>query len=175
MPRKRTKQEALDRLKTVDVVPDVSDFNSPRLKALADQLEMIQGAAKVGAAGLIMLDPLNRLADETIVVPVPMIAIPAHEAYRLSSNPSMQIYIRAGETIVPTGGNVQDVQEVVQSLETPSKAPQRPRKPSRYSKAYKKAFAALKPRYTLKSGKWKKDGFKRCVKAAHAQTKKELK
>ncbi len=173
MPRKRTKKEALDRLKTVDLVPDVDVNASPRLRALHEQLEALQGAAKVGAAGLIMLDPLNRLADETIVVPVPMIAIPAHEAYRLNSNPTMQIYIRAGETIVPTGGNVQDVQEVVESLETPSKAPQKPRKPSRYSKAYKKAFIALRPKYTLKSGKWKKDGFKRCVKATHAKLKKE--
>ena len=67
MPRKRTKEEALERLFDV---PDVPLGGKPGL---------INRAARIGAAGLILLDPLNRLADEVTVVPYDMIAIPAHE------------------------------------------------------------------------------------------------
>ena len=179
MPRKRTKKEALDRLKTVDLVPDVNVNASPRVRALHEQLEFIQGAAKVGAAGLIMLDPLNRLADERIVLPLDMVCIPAYQAYMIQGSPSMQIYARAGETILPTGGNVKDVQEALESnrsldsaVENISSNLDKPRAVSAYSKRYQKAFKALRPKYTLKSGKWAKNGFKRCVRAAHAQAKK---
>lgn len=66
------------------------------------------GAAGGGIAGWY-------LADATTVVPVDMIAIPAYQAYMLQGSPAFQIFIRAGETIVATGGNVEDVQEVVQT------------------------------------------------------------
>ncbi len=172
MPRKRTKKEALERLSTVDLIPDVDVNASPRLRAVHEQLSLIQGAAKFGAAGLIMLDPLNRLADERIVLPLDMVAIPAYQAFMIQGSPSMQIYIRAGETIIPTGGNVKDVQEALDEVTTPSSPPpSRRRKPTAYSKAYSRAFKALRPKYTLKNGKWAKNGFKRCVKAAHAQVK----
>jgi hypothetical protein len=129
----------------------------------------INKASRLLAGGLIMLDPLNRLADDVIVIPMPMIAIPAHEAYRLSSDPTMQIYIRAGETIMPTGGNVQDVavgqaqaEEIVETVEPPKK-----KKVSKYQRAYKRAFKQIAPKYKLKNGKWKKGGFKQAVKQAH--------
>jgi len=178
--RKRTKKEALDRISSVDLVPDVSDINSPRLKALADQLETLQGMAKFGAAGLVMLDPLNRLADDRIVIPIDMVAIPAYELGMVYQGiaPSMKIYIRAGETILPTGGNVRDVQEVVQENATQLKSAdsvKAPRKPNKRAKMYGKAFSSLAPKYKLKNGKWKKDGFRRCVKAAHAHVRKEMK
>lgn len=54
------------------------------------------------------------IGDATTVFPLDMIAIPAYQAYLLSGTPAMQVYIRAGETLVPTGGNVEDVQEVLQ-------------------------------------------------------------
>ena len=41
------------------------------------------------------------------------------------------------------------------------------RKNSAYQRKYKAAFKRISPRYKLKSGKWKKDGFKRAVKEAH--------
>lgn len=155
--RKRTKEEALERLMGLPDVP------------VKGKLGAISKGARLGAAALIMLDPFNRLADETIVVPMPMIAIPAHEAYRLSSDPSMQIYIRAGETIVPTGGNVADVAEgeaqaeaIVEEVALPKK-----RRATKYQRAYKRAFKEIAPKYKLKNGKWKKGGFKAAVKAAH--------
>jgi len=134
-------------------------------KGIKGRPRAILDAATVGAAGLIMLDPLNRLADEVTVVPYDMIAIPAHEYFRLSSDPTFQIYIRGGETIMPTGGNVEDVQQVVEEMAVEA-TPVRKKRKTAYQRAYKKAFDSLAPDYKLKSGNWKKNGFKACVKAA---------
>lgn len=41
------------------------------------------------------------------------------------------------------------------------------RKASASSKKYGRAFKRLAPKYKKKNGSWKKDGFKRCVRAAH--------
>jgi len=57
------------------------------------------------------------LADEGTVMPVDMICIPAYEAYMIQGTPAFTIFARAGETIVPTGGNVADVQQVVATNE----------------------------------------------------------
>ncbi len=163
MPRKRTKEEALERLMDV---PDV-----PGLKGKAAAVNRF---ARLGAAGLIMLDPLNRLADDFITIPIPMIAIPAHESHLLSGSPSMQIYIRAGETIVPTGGNVQDFEQGVaetQALEAVEETPKPRKKTTAYQRKYKKAFAKVKPKHMKKDGTWKKGGFKAAVKAAHRMCK----
>lgn len=135
-------------------------------KGLKGRPKQIIDAATLGAAALIAIDPLNRLADEVTVVPYDMIAIPAHEYFRLSSDPTFQIYIRGGETIMPTGGNVEDVQEVVETM-VEEDTPVRKKRKTAYQRAYKKAFDKLAPNYKLKNGQWKKDGFKRCVKAAH--------
>ena len=159
MPRKRTKAEALERLMDV---PDV-----PGLKGKPG---LINKAARIGAAGLIMLDPFNRLADEVIVVPYDMIAIPAHEYFRLNSDPTFQIYIRGGETIMPTGGNVEDVQQVVETMAV-EETPKPRKKTTAYQRKYKKAFATVKPKHMAKNGKWKKGGFKAAVKAAHRMCK----
>lgn len=170
MGRKRTKAEAIDRLLDTEIggIP------------LKGKPKMVRDAALLGAAGLIMFDPFNRLADDRIVLPLDMVCIPAYQAYMIEGTPSMQIYVRAGETIIPTGGNVRDVQEVLESdvalLAGDATAFDAPavggRKPSAYQKRYKKHFKALESKYRLKSGKWKKDGFKRCVKAAHAAARK---
>ena len=45
------------------------------------------------------------------------------------------------------------------------------RKASAYSKKYGRAFKRLAPKYKKKNGSWKKDGFKRCQKAAHRAVK----
>lgn len=159
MPRKRTKEEALERL-----------FDVPDVPGLKGKAGAINRAARIGAAGLIMLDPLNRLADEVTVVPYDMIAIPAHEYFRLNSDPTFQIYIRGGETIMPTGGNVRDVQEVVETVAV-EETPKPRKKTTAYQRKYKKAFAQVKPKHMAKNGKWKKGGFKAAVKAAHRMCK----
>lgn len=163
MARKRTKEEALERLADLPSIP---------LKGKAGTVNRL---ARLGAAGLIMLDPFNRLADEFITIPIPMIAIPAHESHLLNGSPSMQIYIRAGETIVPTGGNVQDFEQGVAetaALEAVSVAPTpKKKKITAYQRKYKQAFAKVKPKHMKANGTWKKGGFKAAVKAAHRMCK----
>jgi hypothetical protein len=168
LPRKRTKAEAIERLvEARAAVP----------KGLPKRAKLVTDAATLGAAGLIMLDPLNRLADERIVLPLDMVCIPAYQAYMIQGSPSLQIYVRAGETIIPTGGNVRDVEEALDGYQGrgAQTVPERleeikktmKRKPTAYQKKYKAAFKQIAPKYKLKNGKWKKGGFKAAVRAAH--------
>jgi len=106
------------------------------------------------------------IGDARYVFPVDMVAIPAFQAYMIQGNPHFQVYMRAGESLVPTGGNVEDVQEVMDS--EPVSVAQKPRKKkTAYQRRYSKAFDKVKSKYKMKSGKWKKDGFKRAVREAH--------
>lgn len=167
MARKRTKAEALERL-----------AESRQLTGrvpLKGKPKVIRDAAYLGAAGLIMLDPFNRLADERIVLPLDMVCIPAYQAYMIQGSPALQIYVRAGETIIPTGGNVDDVEqgmiesEIAETMPYTSSPKRRKRKVTAYQKKYKAAFKSIAPKHKLKNGKWKKGGFKAAVKAAHKQ------
>jgi len=101
-------------------------------RAIAKSILAAEGAAIGGAIG----GPVGAtvgavggliVGDATTVFPLDMIAIPAYQAYMLNGTPSMQVYIRAGETLVPTGGNVEDVQEVMQ--EAAPKAKRRRKNP----------------------------------------------
>lgn len=47
-----------------------------------------------------------------------------------------------------------------------AKAPKR-RKASAYNRKYKAAFKRVAPKYKLKNGNWRKDGFRRAVREAH--------
>lgn len=169
MARKKTKAEALEDL------ADLKGRSSPAYSRLPKRAKMVTDAAFLGAAGLIMLDPLNRLADERIVLPLDMVCIPAYQAYMIQGTPALQIYVRAGETIIPTGGNVRDVEEAMEtglSMSIEKEMPlaiqkRRKGKVTAYQKKYKAAFKQLAPKYKLKNGKWKKNGFKACVRAAH--------
>jgi len=164
MGRKPTRKEAFARLEERREEVDAAGHASAGTRA-----------AFALAKGLVYLDPLNRIADAKIVLPLDMVAIPAYQAYMIEGTPSTTIYIRAGETIVPTGGNVQDFNQGVEeaaALETPSEAPRAVKTKSAYTKRYERAFKALKPKHTLKNGKWKKNGFRACVKSAHAMARK---
>jgi len=46
------------------------------------------------------------------------------------------------------------------------------RRSSAYSRRYKANFKKIAPRFKMKSGKWKKNGFKSAVKLAHKMSKK---
>ena len=184
MARKRTKKEALKRL---DSLPEFELPYHSKVPAIAHAANAAYDAAKTVAGGLVMLDPFNLLADGKIVLPLDMVAIPAYQAYMIDGSPSMQIYIRAGETIIPTGGNVRDVQEALEdvsasrlaggvaggSTQVHSHVGGGPRKTSAYQKRYKAAFSRLKSKHVKKDGTWKKNGFKACVKAAHAAARKK--
>jgi len=43
------------------------------------------------------------------------------------------------------------------------------RVPTAANRAYSKAFKKLAPKFKKLNGQWKKNGFKRCVKAAHRE------
>lgn len=74
------------------------------------------------------------LGDQNTVFPVDMVCIPAYQAFMIQGQPAFTIYARAGETIVPTGGNVQDVQEALAPMPTASKKKVKLSKWNRYVK-----------------------------------------
>jgi hypothetical protein len=47
------------------------------------------------------------------------------------------------------------------------------RKVSAAQKRYGRMFKKLAPKFKKKNGAWKKDGFKRCVKAAHKECRRK--
>jgi len=56
---------------------------------------------------------------------------------------------------------------------TPPGAPQKTKKRSTaYTRKYKKMFKKVQNKYKLKSGKWKKGGFRKAVKEAHRMARK---
>lgn len=131
--------------------------------AAAVSAPAILGAAAVGGlAGLIV-------GDRNMVFPIDMVAIPAYQAYMIQGTPQFTVYIKAGETLTATGGNVDDVMEGVveaNALTGNSPAPKK-RKVSKYNRAYAKAFKSIAHKYKMKNGSWKKDGFKRAQREAH--------
>ena len=50
--------------------------------------------------------------------------------------------------------------------------PKPKRRTTAYQRRYKSNFKKIAPRFKLKSGKWKKNGFKMAVKLAHKMSKK---
>ena len=48
------------------------------------------------------------------------------------------------------------------------------RRTTAYQRRYKANFKKIAPRFKLKSGRWKKNGFKMAVKMAHKMSKKWL-
>lgn len=87
-------------------------------RAIAKSILAAEGAAIGGAIGGPVGATVGAVGgliygDKELVFMEPMIAIPARQEYLLSGAPDMKVYIRAGETLEPTGGAVEDVQEAV--------------------------------------------------------------
>ena len=109
------------------------------------------------------------IGDEETVFPIDMIAIPAFQAHMLSGTPSMQIYIKAGETLVPTGGNVADMNQNM-DVKAVSEAPAvKKRKPSKWNRYVKRKANHIK----LRTGKL--DLKKMAKEFAKTQVKKQVK
>jgi len=90
----------------------------------------LPGAVIGGAVGLIV-------GDAKTIFTIDMIAIPAFQAYMLNGTPSQIVYIKAGETLMPTGGNVADVQEVLDTVTGISRKPRKKLNPyQRFSKKF---------------------------------------
>ena len=89
----------------------------------------IPGAVVGGVAGLIV-------GDEDLVFAIDMVAIPAYQAYMIQGTPATTVYIKAGETLKATGGNVEDVAEVI--APQASTKPKKRRKLNAYQRFTKK-------------------------------------
>jgi len=114
------------------------------------------GAGLGGVTGLI-------IGDNTTVFPIDMIAIPAYQAHLMQGNPQFTVYIKAGETLVPTGGNVLDMSENM-DIEAAAEAPTKRKRakgaglPKKYAKmGFAKGWKAYKktPAYKRKQSKKK--------------------
>ena len=54
------------------------------------------------------------------------------------------------------------------------RAVRKSKRSTKYSRAYKREFRKIAPTYKKKDGTWKKDGFKKAVRAAHRAAKKSM-
>ena len=86
--------------------------------------------------------------------------IPLPIAYAIALDPEQaKAGAMAGLQTFETGANA-----VLDAIAQPTKTK---KKVSAYNRKYKAAFKKIAPKYKLKSGKWKANGFKRAVKEAH--------
>ena len=92
MPRSKT-EAAASKVKT-----------STALAALGGGIAGPIGAGVGAITGLI-------IGDKNTVFPIDMVAIPAYQYNLVQGSPTFSVYIKAGETLVPTGGNVADMTE----------------------------------------------------------------
>ena len=68
----------------------------------------------------------------------------------------------------------ESVEEAFPSTRTKKSRSKPKRKASPAQKRYGRAFRRLAPKYKKKNGQWKKDGFKRCVRAAHRDCRRKM-
>lgn len=74
-------------------------------------------------------------------------------------------------TRLPPGTTQAFVEGTTTGAVDAAKAP-KGRKSSAYGRAYKRAFKRQAMKFKKQNGQWKKDGFKRAVRAAHKEAKK---
>lgn len=130
--------------------------------------------SKAGAVGALIGTGIGGiggwiLGDSETVFPVDMVCIPAYQAYMITGEPAFTIYARAGETLVPTGGNVEDVSEAVNESMAMQPTMVKRRKagaglPKKFAKmGFKKGWKEYKktPAYKRKLAAKKKKGRKR--------------
>lgn len=86
------------------------------------------------------------VADTETVFTIDMVAIPAFQAYMITGTPSQMVYIKAGETLLPTGGNVDDVEEALAEVAAP--APKKKRKKLNAYQKFTKSFQFRKKKRT---------------------------
>jgi len=65
-------------------------------------------------------------------------------------------------------GSSEGMRTVQSTVQTPTKR----RKTSAYNRRYRAAFKKVAPRFKLKNGNWKSNGFRSAVRAAHKAAKK---
>ena len=132
----------------------------------------VKSAVALGSLGGAIAGPIGAgvgavtgliIGDDTTVFPIDMIAIPAYQYNLVQGSPSFSVYIKAGETLVPTGGNVLDMSEnmdIEAAAETPAKRKRAKGAglPKKYAKmGFAKGWKAYKktPAYKRKQSKKK--------------------
>ncbi|GAG64639.1 unnamed protein product, partial [marine sediment metagenome] len=96
------------------------------------------------------------IGDDKTVFPIDMVAIPAFQAYLIDGSrggPEFTIYIKAGETLVPTGGNVLDMQENMDIESAPMTEKPKKRKLSAWNRYVKKKSNQIRFKSGPKKGK----------------------
>jgi len=126
----------------------------------------VVGGAIGGVTGLIV-------GDEQVTFRVDYVAVPAHEYSLLfmGHTPTHTVFIKAGETLLPTGGNVDDVELGIQesvAIEPESK-PARKKKPK--LTAYNRFIKSFQYRKRFKTESGKDYATKRMKAAAKAWAK----
>jgi len=137
----------------------------------------VESAVALGGLGRSIAGPLGAgigagigliIGDREIVFPIDMIAIPAFEAYKIQGSPSFQIFIKEGEVLNQVQlTDAQEAEATVESIVGRDTMSTPKKKKTAYQRRYSKAFNQIKSKHKMKSGKWKKDGFKKAVKEAH--------
>ena len=95
--------------------------------------------AAIGAVGGLYF------GDTPIVFKEPMIIIPAREQYMLNGTPSYMVYAHAGESLLPTGGNVTDTAEGMAEVAALAVATPKRKKTNKYTRFNKRfSFRAKK-------------------------------
>jgi len=171
MPKRSKTESAKSKVETATALAGLGG-------AIGSVFTPVGGAIGAGIGGLTGLI----IGDKTTVFPIDMIAIPAYQSYMISKEPAFTVYIKAGETLVPTGGNVADMsQNLLGSVDiketgsiglTPIKGT---RSPTAYNKAYSKAFKQVQNKHKTKAGSWKKGGYRFAVREAHRMARKSMK
>lgn len=137
-----------------------------RLDALEHGVGILIGFALGGPLGASMgntavaahqLSPVNNWMKDALFSTLPN---------RDFGNPLLPNPMPSPTEWLPTGNDLSGIRQLG------AKVPTKKRRASAYSKRYGKCFKRLAPKYKKKSGGWKKDGFKRCAKAARKCAKK---
>ena len=135
MPRSKT-EAAASKVKT-----------STALATLGGGIAGPIGAGVGAITGLI-------IGDDKTVFPIDMIALPAYQYNLVQGTPSFSVYIKAGETLVPTGGNVLDMQENMNVEDAPmAEKPKKKRKLSPWNKYVKNKSNHIRYKSGSKKGK----------------------
>jgi len=102
----------------------------------------VKSAVALGSLGGAIAGPIGAgvgavtgliIGDKNTVFPIDMIAIPAFQ-FSPQTNYSFMVYIKAGETLVPTGGNVLDMSENMDiEAVAETQEPQKKRKRSKWN------------------------------------------
>ena len=133
-----------------------------KTEAAASKVKTATGLATLGGA---IAGPIGAgvgaitgliIGDNKTVFPIDMVAIPAFQAYLIDGSrggPEFTVYIKAGETLVPTGGNVLDMQENMDIEAAPMTQKPKKRKLSPWNKYVKNKSNHIRYKSGSKKGK----------------------